>query len=370
METLVKKERNYGIELGRVLAMFYILILHALLQGGVFLELSAGSGKYMGAWFLEAWVLPAVDMFGLISGYVGCPEEKRPFSVSRYAELWLQVFFYTFGLGLLYYFLSPVPVPRYDLMLLCLPVTTGQYWYFSCYTALFFLMPLLNAGIRALSRKEARRLFLVLFLLFSVYDHVAGRFVQARGYSLIWLVVLYLMGAILRKCEIGRRITPARALPGALLCLLPAWLWMILGREFLFLNIRLNPTFALQYNSPFVLGAALFTLLGLIRLPVPARWRRPISFLASGAFAAYLINCHLFVWEYFMYGLLRPLARLPLPLMLLGVLGFALLFLLGSVLVDHGRQLLFRLLRVRSRAQALADKLAALLPASLRGQDD
>ena len=192
----------------------------------------------------------------------------------------------------------------------------------------------------------------------------------ARGYSLIWLVVLYLMGAILRKCEIGRRITPARALPGALLCLLPAWLWMILGREFLFLNIRLNPTFALQYNSPFVLGAALFTLLGLIRLPVPARWRRPISFLASGAFAAYLINCHLFVWEYFMYGLLRPLARLPLPLMLLGVLGFALLFLLGSVLVDHGRQLLFRLLRVRSRAQALADKLAALLPASLRGQDD
>ena len=64
METLVKKERNYGIELGRVLAMFYILILHALLQGGVFLELSAGSGKYMGAWFLEAWVLLAVDMFG------------------------------------------------------------------------------------------------------------------------------------------------------------------------------------------------------------------------------------------------------------------------------------------------------------------
>ena len=26
METLVKKERNYGIELGRVLAMFYYLV--------------------------------------------------------------------------------------------------------------------------------------------------------------------------------------------------------------------------------------------------------------------------------------------------------------------------------------------------------
>lgn len=366
MDVLGKRERNYGVELARVLAMFYILILHSLRQGGIFLELGEGGGKYLSAWFLESWALPAVDIFALISGYVGYSEEKRPFAFSRYAELWLQVVFYALGLGLLYYFFSPVQVPRYDLMLLCLPVSSGQYWYFKCYTALFFLMPFLNTGIRALSRSGGRRLFALLFVLFSVYDGVVGRFGAAKGYSVLWLVVLYLMGAIVRKCGMGSRITPLKGLLGTLLCILPAYAWKTFGRTFLFLNIWLSPEFLLQYNSPFVLGAALFTFLGLAGLRIPACWHKPIRFLSSGAFAAYLINCHLYVWEHFMYSLLRPAARLPLPLMLLSVLAFALLFLLGSILVDHVRQLLFRLLRVRSRAQALADKLCALFPASFR----
>ena len=41
----------------------------------------------------------AVDCYGLISGYVGVNGKFRP---ARLLELWLQVFFYSFGLSLIH----------------------------------------------------------------------------------------------------------------------------------------------------------------------------------------------------------------------------------------------------------------------------
>ena len=59
VQNLLTDRRNYGIDLLRLVAMFMVVILHVLGQGGV---LSATTGdKHHIAWFLETAAYCAVD---------------------------------------------------------------------------------------------------------------------------------------------------------------------------------------------------------------------------------------------------------------------------------------------------------------------
>ena len=86
------KERNYGIDLLRIVAMFFICILHICGQAGAMLRVSGYTGSYYACWFLETAAYCAVDIYGLISGFAGVDAKHRP---SRLAELWLRVFWYS-----------------------------------------------------------------------------------------------------------------------------------------------------------------------------------------------------------------------------------------------------------------------------------
>ncbi|EOS72255.1 hypothetical protein C819_04357, partial [Lachnospiraceae bacterium 10-1] len=57
---LKKPERNYGIDLLRIIAMLLVVVLHVLGQGGV-LEASKGVRAAV-AWFFEVAAYCAVDV--------------------------------------------------------------------------------------------------------------------------------------------------------------------------------------------------------------------------------------------------------------------------------------------------------------------
>ena len=67
----VDSERNYGIDLLRIICMVMIVIHHVLLHGGILREVEWFCPQYKEAWFLEAGVFCAVNAYGIISGYVG-----------------------------------------------------------------------------------------------------------------------------------------------------------------------------------------------------------------------------------------------------------------------------------------------------------
>ena len=66
------KERNYGIDLLRIVAMFFICILHICGQAGAMLRVSGYTGSYYACWFLETAAYCAVDIYGLILRNCGC----------------------------------------------------------------------------------------------------------------------------------------------------------------------------------------------------------------------------------------------------------------------------------------------------------
>ena len=118
-------------------------------------------------------------------------------------NLWLQVAFYSVGFTALWGMLMPGSVGITDLLHALMPVTYQyvDYWYFTAYFGLFFLIPLLNHLVRTMPRRQLRTMLVVLVLVFSVFPTITrhDRFYLANGYSVWWLAILYLIGGYIRQ---------------------------------------------------------------------------------------------------------------------------------------------------------------------------
>ena len=72
-----KSNRNYGIDLLRIVSMFFIIILHTLGQGGIVKNTISTTPQFRYAWALEIIAYCAVDIFALISGYVSYTDKEK-----------------------------------------------------------------------------------------------------------------------------------------------------------------------------------------------------------------------------------------------------------------------------------------------------
>ena len=165
-----RKERQSNIELLRILAMCMIIGLHYLDKGevlpSVFGELS--STGYV-AWFMEALCFASVNVFFLISGYFAA---KSTFSFRKLWNLWLQIFMYSFGIGVVATIVSGEAFDIYKLMGYVFPVVTNHYWFATVYVLLYLISPVLKAGFAQLDQKTAKIILVILLLVLSVSKSV------------------------------------------------------------------------------------------------------------------------------------------------------------------------------------------------------
>lgn len=354
--------RNYGIDLMRIISMFYVIVLHTLGRGGVLGAVQPGSYQYAVAWLLEILAYCAVDIFGVISGYVGYRENGKHIHYAGYLELWLEVVAYGLAVTLLVSILRPELVTGKNFTDMCFPVTNGLYWYFTAYTGLVLFMPVLDFAVRSASVRTLKKLLLVIFIGFSVYGTVFGdHFGGSKGYSFIWLAILYLIGAIIRKCEIGSQITTGRALIYIAILAAITWLLKLIGKSVVILNVSVTGDTLISYISPTVLGMAMFYVMGASKLKVSERTSRVIEFCASGAFAAYILNCQQYIWTYVMKGRFVFLASMHSYIIPICVIAFSAVFIVTSILIDKVRAMVFRLLRVKSFARWVDSRAAEIV---------
>lgn len=158
-------ERNYGIDMLRLVSMFMVVILHVLGRGGVLEATTRYSANYGLAWFLEIACYCAVNCYALISGYVGvCSKHKW----SSLVYLWLQVEFYMIIFTAMFSIFQPGSIGIAELLKMVFPVVFYQYWYFTAYFCMFFFIPVLNLIVQTLEKKTLIFITGSIFLLFSV----------------------------------------------------------------------------------------------------------------------------------------------------------------------------------------------------------
>ena len=115
--------------------------------------------------------------------------------------IWFQAVFYSVIITLVFAAFQPGTVSVGQLIKACLPITSKQWWYLSCYTLLFVFIPILNAAVTVLSKEQFS--FILICILFGVTAMSQMPTIDAfsirEGYSPWWLMIMYLVGAYIKK---------------------------------------------------------------------------------------------------------------------------------------------------------------------------
>ncbi len=348
---MIRQERNYGLDLLRMVCMFLIVNLHVLSPGGAMARVQGNEGTYYACWFLETCAYCAVDCYGILSGYVGITSKHRP---ARLLELWLNVFFYSAGITLICWITAPQLLMEDSLWKAIFPVSWGTYWYFSAYAGLFIVMPYLNKLVNALDEKERKRMALGMFLLFCVSTAVPkvnqSDFLSlVGGYSFIWLVVLYLFGACIRTCSF-RRWKKYQYLIAYFALTTFSWAFKIVVENYT-RKIYGEPKFGRMftgYTTPTIFLAAVCLFLIFENVKIRSGALRKVIMTASPlAFSVYIIHTHPMVWENLIKGISAKHAFDAWWAALLAVLGISLCIYISCSLIDFIRKKIFDICGVR-----------------------
>lgn len=188
-------QRKSNIELFRIILMFMIVAHHCVIHSSIYTQ-SLPSNS------IEAFVLAvlgcggkiAINGFLLITGYFMCFSN---ISLRKFLKLFLEIEFYKISLYLLVVTTGLESFSVKEFFFSFLPVRNIVDNYVSCYLVLFLTIPYINVLISNISQKQHCYLLLLVFFIYSVLGSSPWSIVYMNYYS--WFIVMYLMGAYIRK---------------------------------------------------------------------------------------------------------------------------------------------------------------------------
>lgn len=198
MENTQKSQRNLGIDCLRAVAMFFVICLHILGQGGLIAHTATNSVKYYILNFLNILCCCAVDAYGITTGYLLC---DRPFRLSRLGKLWLTTVFWSVAVSCGFFLLVPGSRTFSEAVSMFLPILRGRYWFFTAYFVTMLVSPVLNVVIHTLSKGQFRCLLAALFVVFGVVPVCSLGYDVMRifgGNHFAWMIALYLIGGYIK----------------------------------------------------------------------------------------------------------------------------------------------------------------------------
>lgn len=332
--------------------MIMIMILHILKQGGLLDSLNILTIKGQSLVFLEYLAIVAVNVFGLITGYVMVNGKYKP---KRIIDLWLQVIFFSYLMLIVIF-----PFKHINLKMIItslLPTLFNEYWYFNSYLILFLFIPLLNKGIKALTKNELFKVIVFMFIVLSVLSSLTGaeNLYVNRGYSPLWLMYLYIIGAYIKLffSENVQRNT-ARLIKYLSLTIVMVILHDALNIGLMIIKGTSTQHWSfLRYSFPIILFMSVYFFVYLINLQFTDSSKKVITFFSRHSFAAYLLQTNVLVFGIFLKNTYSQFITLNVFILILFVVLNALAFYIVAVTLDKIRIIFFKLIKIRE----LTDKL-------------
>lgn len=305
-------KRNYGIDLLRIVSMVFVIILHLVGVGGICGNTELLSANFLVSQFLRIGTFCAVNVYALISGYVGWNRSPK---LSGLLNLWLKVIAFCVGITVLTQLAAPELVTLQDLFKAFTPVTEAKYWYFNAYVGLFFFIPLLNHAVRGISGKEAvfSMVGIAMMVMSLTVTKLNSTLLLGSGYSTLWLMMLYLAGGLMARFELPKKLSAGKWAVLYLLAVLANYLPRM-GLLWLKPDYWTPATqnLAVQYTNPTIVLAAAALVGCFARLELKETTVRLVKSLSPHAFGVYLAHTHTLIFRHCIGGKLSPLAPAPL----------------------------------------------------------
>jgi len=177
-------------------------------------------------------------------------------------------------------------------------------------------------------------------------------------------MLLYILGAIVKKTEIGINYKKYQIILGIVVLYIITYLNKIYG-----LNISIpdiNKTTYVSYISPTILGISILYVIYFSKININKIFVKLISFAVPSAFAIYLINDNYLVRKHLISNLFVDIANNSILEIFIIIMVFSLLFVVGSILVDKIRILLFKIFNVNEKINRFTNLLNKTLNKLIR----
>lgn len=324
--------RQSNFELLRIVAMFLVLVVHAdyVSLGSVTSEeLSMDFLPSVTRIFVQALSIVCVNLFVLISGWFGIRATLKGF-----LNL---IFQYLFAYCLVYAIIILTGEEGISLWNIghFLVDLIACNWFILAYSALYFLSPLLNAGIKGLNKKRFQYLLVSFFLFQSIWGYAGAARWVGHGYSLFSFMGLYLLASYLRlygiRFSMGLTLYIISTITNTLYCIV--YLQPAAGA----IGI-IFPAFV--YCNPLVIIGAAGLLLWFSQLRIGHS--RLINWIARSSFMVFLIHTTPWFLEPYFCKWMEGIYNRYDSIECLAMMGIALIgIFVACVLVDQPRKWLW-----------------------------
>lgn len=352
------KRRAANFELLRIISMMMVVCLHYLSKGNLlpqYIKLNHGSDYLY--WLIEALCIVAVNVFVLISGYFLIEKE---FDGRKIVRLWMQVLFYSLGIPLVLGIVGVIPTSEWNIYRILpyfFPILTEHYWFATAYLLMYLFVPVLNKGIKGVSKKQLQKLIFMLLAIFSLSKSILpfSLPMDRSGYDFIWFICLYLIAAYIRLYGIpffknGRR----SAFLYFLSVMAMFGMFFVLGMVYQYTG-KLEKFMDASYDYNHILNLAasvsLFYAFSYIKIE-KEKWTQMICRISPYVFGVFLLHEHIetrYLWIRWM----KVDAPMGVGIRLLHMAGSVILVFALGISVDYIRSRIFdRIRKMRGNKNA------------------
>ena len=351
------KLRNPGIDLGRILSM-YAIIVHHILHHGKAMDKYYQYKELRNLNLATYW---HINNFIFISGYIG-------YKTTKYSNLfyyWLCIVFYTISIKKYFSKFKPHLFNRQIEFNDFFPVINYHYWYFTSYFGMYLFLPVINTGLESINKsklKIAVLSFIFVFIVMKDYINPSfDPFQLNKGYSVLWLLIFYITGAYFGKFNKNNNVIKKEIkiiiyilifYYSTYLCIkLPNYPINYYSNKQRIKNkikIFLNSIFIMRVNSFAMILQSLSIMLFLTIINYNKYIAKIITFIGPLTFGIFLIHENNMIRKIMISNIFENYSsQLPLNTIIKIILLRALKIFGICLIIDYLRNILFRILQIR-----------------------
>ncbi len=327
---MAKSERQSGVELLRIIAIFMVLVCHAnarvlgLPSPSDFVSTPASSVVRM---LFGCVGVGGVNIFVMISGWFGIHAKPKGL-----AKLLFEVFFLLWGIYVVFLLTGNATLNVHDIKVSL--TLTDEYWFVMAYIGLYVLSPVLNAFVEKATKREFQMVLVAFYAFQCYYCWVSGALDYFSGYSVTFFCGLYLTARYFR-------LYPIEVITSHGTVVYFACLFVITSVSIVAMARFGNGARMMRYDNPLVIISSLGLLSSFARMRFHSR---VLNSLATACFAVYIIHFDPWVFHYFAMAVRWIYQSTSGLLVVVGISVFLVAVFLACLLIDRVRLWAWRLI--------------------------
>ncbi len=343
----MEAQRNQGLDLLRIIAMFLVVSIHYFGWGGIASDSGAPLLNVAFSGGVAIAANCAVNCFYLISGYHIKEQESLVSAKKRILKVWIPTTIYSVAIPLLLLVVGQITLSAKQMVMLFFAVMGNQYWFSTCFIAMTALTPFFAVMLKNLANTKMLLQFTCVMLFLDCIQPVFGYNAFSNiGYGILHAMTMYTVGYTIKRTKFTVKPWVCCGVYAA--CVVVICLVTLLSMR---LTGDRNRTIA-DYNSPLMVIESVAFFMFFLNLKVNVKF----SILAPYIFGIYLLNDNQYARDFLWKTLFKCDKFYRSPLLPLHYFGVVVCFMLVAGGIEFLRINLWCWVKRRPAIKKITDK--------------